>query len=1074
MNKRRVSLFLQKGIIVMLLLLCNNIIAISQQKVVTGLVTDEKEEPLIGVSIFEKGTTNGTITDVNGNYNLTIPNDETTIVFSFIGFDKEEVNVDGRSVINMKLKPSSISLDELVVVGYGVQKKVSVVGAVGSVKGDDLVRSKASTTATALVGKVAGITNRQTSGVPGSSTSLQIRNLGTPLYVIDGVMKDEGTFNNIDINDIESISILKDGAAAIYGVKASNGVVLVTTKRGKKGQDNVVKVNAFYAMQNLTYYPKGADAYTLMKGMAQAEMNDLGYTNITAEELEKYKTGYYNPETGEDYRSFDWYDYTVQKNAPQKYINVSTSGGGEKASYYISYSNMDQDAIFREFNFNRRNIQINSDVELSKAFSTAISINARIEKRTNPALQANNDYTRMQWSLLFMNPTKRPYVNDNPDYPAYYPINTDYNPAVATKEQAGYSNDTWRVFQGNWDLNYKAPIEGLNAKFTYSYYIADNKLDNFRKQYTLYDPTITDEYVPVYQNEDQYFRKRNRYIEENMMRLTIDYSKTLGAHTFGAIIAAEASERIDRTWQNDKNKIEHNYDDWFNQNDLEDLNYIGDYYWEGATAGVIGRLNYSFREKYLFEVSSRLDGSSKWAPDKRWGWFPSVSGGWRVSEEPFIANSFLGNIISNFKIRASYGEMGDEAMNASQYDYFDYLAGFEFGQNGAYIAETPFGAGTAGTAMQEVYYKDMPKSNVTWIRTSISNVGVDLGFLRNRLSLELDGFIRERKGLLGMRHDLNNDFPKEVGYGMQVENLNSDRHMGFDGFVKWQSKVNELNYNIGVNFTFARKMDYQLYGAAFRNSWDEYRNSTDKRWAGLNWAYEVVGRFESQEEIDEYPIYVGGALDTQKYLKPGDFKYKDINGDGVIDQFDTRPVGYAVGNNGQQLLPILTGGINLGFEWRGIDFGADFSAGAMYSYFQDYEVKWPFQSRYGSTPAYLLNDAWQLADPMDPESGWIEGRYPPIHGFGFHHANSTSYAQSDFWLHRIKYLRLRNIELGYSLPKSLLSKINISSCRFYVNGNNLFSWDNLHHLGLDPEMDERNGMGYPQHKIVSFGTNISF
>ncbi|MFB6320556.1 SusC/RagA family TonB-linked outer membrane protein [Saccharicrinis sp. FJH54] len=1055
--------------------------AFSQLKTVSGIVTDQNKEPLTGVTVMVKESSVGTITDINGQFSVRIPQSGGTLIFSFVGFERKEIKVTDNVNLSVVLKESDVSLNEFVVVGYGIQKKVSVVGAVGTVDNLDLVRTNSSTTATALVGKVAGITNRQTSGVPGASTSLQIRNLGTPLYVIDGVMKDEGTFNNIDINDIESISILKDGSAAIYGVKASNGVVLVTTKRGKLNQKNTVNINSYYGMQNLTYFPRGTDAYTLMRGKAEQQLNDLGYTSITADDLEKYKTGYYNPETGEDYRSFDWYDFSVKKNVPQKYLNVSTSGGSEKINYYFSFSTLDQDAVFEDFNFSRKNMQINSDAKITESLKVSVSVNGRVERRNAPAIVADNDYKNLRWGLLFMSPTERPYVNDNPDYPAFIKHAPDYNTAIARRDIAGYSNDLWRVMQSNWDIEYKTPLKGLTAKLTYSYYLADNKMDNFRKYITLYDPTVTDSYVPVESyNSNVYFRKRNRYIEENMYRANINYHNIFGKHELGLVFAGEASERKDRTWQNDKTNIRHNYDDFFSDNDKEGLSYIRDDYWEGATAGFIGKINYSYAEKYLLEVAGRYDGSSKWAPEKRWGFFPSISGGWRISEENFIAGTGFGRVISNLKLRASYGEMGDENMptGSNGYNYFDYLAGFTYStsvNSGAYMASTPFENSITGTSVPGVVYDNIPKTNVTWIRTSMSNIGLDLGFFKNRLSVELDGFVRERRGLLGFRDDLALLFPEEVGYDLPVENLTSDRHFGIDGFTKWEDRIKKLHYWVGINFTFSRKMDYELYGAAFENSWDEYRTSTNKRWAGQNWAYHVIGRFQSQEEIDNYPVYVEGpGLTANKYLLPGDFMYEDINNDGIINGYDARPVGYAVGNNGQQLLPILAGGFNFGLNWKGFDFAGDFAGGSLFSYFQDYEVKWPFQAKDGNTPSYLITDAWHREDPLDPTSDWIPGRYPAVRGFGYHSIHSNTYVQSDFWLHRISYVRLKNVELGYSLPQSITNKINIKKCRIYVNATNILTFDNMHHLGLDPEMDERNGMGYPIHKVLSFGTNITF
>lgn len=318
----------------LLLLMFSATIVFSQKRTISGNVVDEIKEPLIGVTVQVKGTTQGTVTDLDGNYSILVDNPNVTLIFSYVGYKKEIIPLKNRTVVNVTMQMDSEVLDDVVVVGYGTQKRLSVTGSVSSVKATDLARTSATTTAAALAGKVPGITNRQTSGEPGVAMRMEIRNLGTPLYVIDGVMKDEGQFNNLDVNDIESISILKDGSAAIYGVKAANGVVLVTTKRGTVNEKPTVTINGYYGLQKWTRFPELSNAYQYKRAVAEADVIKNGVTPnlISREDLEKYRTEYYNPETGEDYRSFDWYDFAVRDNTPQKYLSVSSQGGGEKTN----------------------------------------------------------------------------------------------------------------------------------------------------------------------------------------------------------------------------------------------------------------------------------------------------------------------------------------------------------------------------------------------------------------------------------------------------------------------------------------------------------------------------------------------------------------------------------------------------------------------------------------------------------------------------------------------------------------------------------------------------------------------
>jgi len=1040
----------------------------SQSKTISGLVTDVQGEPLIGVSVMVQNSKSGTVTNNDGNFILNNVPEKTVLVFSYIGYETKTIKTDGNTHINVVLNETSQILDEMVVVGYGAQKKLSITGSVASVSSKELERTSAPTLASALAGKVDGITFRQVNGQPGQTMRMEIRNMGTPLYVIDGIMKDEGQFNNLDVNDIESISIIKDGASAVYGVKAANGVVLVTTKRGKLNEKPVVTVNTYYGIQNWTTFPKLSNAYDYTRAWTEAELNTKGINskNLTWNELQKWKIGYYNLENGEDYRGFDWYDFSLRANAPQKYLNISSSGGSEKTNYYLSISRIVQDASFYDFQFNRSNFQMNIDSKISKSLKVGVSMNGRIETRLSPTIGSSysDDYWRMRWGLNQNRPTERPYANDNPTY-----LNKTYNiltnEAYGRRDIAGTRDDIWRVFQGNWDAEWALPIKGLSLKALYSYYLANEQEDAEKNQvyFYTYDKT-NNAYITSDANStgSASLGKRQRTIWENMYRFSINYDSKIRDNSLSVILAAEADERFDKNIHLSNASLTNNFQSLFGSSDENNI-IDTDTYSEIPTCGFVGKLNYDYKGKYLFEFAGRYDGSFKFPVGHRWGFFPTISGGWRISEESFFRKRDFLNFITNLKLRASYGEMGDDNVGIGN---FDYMSGYNYQTNSALIAEDPFGSNSAST-VQTAILRGLPVTNVSWIHVTMRNVGLDLGVLNNKLNFEANGFYRKRTGLTTTRADIT--IPLETGYSMPLENLNSDMWIGSDGSIKWNSNIGKVNYYIGVNTTFSRKKDGSTYGQKFSDSWNKYRTSTNNRWSYINWGYQVIGRFQTQEEIDNYPVIMclSNGSDRNMKVLPGDPIYKDQNGDGIINDYDSRPIGYAEGG-----LPYLTYGINMGVMWKELDFSIDFAGASFQSFQQNYETKWPFQAS-GNTFEFMVNDRWHHSDPLDPSSPWVAGYYPalrltPTDSWNVYCNNS------EYWLTNVRYLRLRNMEIGYTVPKKLTNKISISACRLYFNGTNLLTFSNLSKIGLDPENNDTNGLGYPNNKVMTLGVNVTF
>lgn len=1055
----------------------------AQQTTVSGVVSDASGEPLPGVNVVEKGTANGTITDIKGAFSLAVSGSNPVIVASFIGYATQEVKVKEKTFFTIRLAENVEMMNEVVVVGYATQKKATVAAAVSSINHKDLVRSTSATVAGALVGKVSGITARQKSGTPGSAATIQIRNMGTPLYVIDGIMKDESAFNSLDIHDIENISVLKDGAAAIYGVKAANGVVLVTTKTGKPGQKPQVNLNAYMGWQQWTKYPELLNAHdwkwgNYMKAVNDGNLSDPGEVAEAKAELEKWKAGYYNPETGEDYRGFDWKDYFVSNAAPQYYINANISGGGEKTDYYISIGHIDQDAVFKDYNYNRTNLQANFNMHVTDRFKIGFQALGKIEQNVNPALPGDDDYHQMRSSVFNLIPTMRPYANDNPDYLNYIHPTHDaaHNMAAYTIDNAGKYAKTWRTIQTSLDLEYRIPLEGLTAKGLLSYYYADGKVDNWEnswKEYT-YD-AATREYNVAYTKPNTYLGKLREDKEEINGQFTLNYSRTFAEDHYVTGVAGfefykQAWSKINTYQSPVENSFVHMIGTSAN-------NYTIDEARNFTTASFVFRAGYAYRQKYIVDFAGRYDASWRFRKGNQWGFFPSVSGAWRVSEESFFRESPLASWFTNLKLRASYGEMGDDMATSfnDRYPDFAYMPGYNFKQGGAILTSDPLSGG-GDVFVNGSKSAGIPVTGLTWMKTSILNVGVDLSFLRDRLKVEVDMFKRKRSGIPAKPDDLV--FPQESGISAQYENLNSDQIVGIDGLVRWNDKVGDFSYFFGVNATLARQKTIDAYGEKFFNAWDRYRWSSSNRWSNVMsntavWMHETIGIFQSQEEIDHYPVNIDGHNNTS--LVPGDPIFKDVNGDGVINDFDKRPRGfsstdYEWDHSKGNKQPLLSMGINLGFEWKGFDLAADFAGGFMNTFVAEWHVRYGIGSDQSGYVNNVMN-AWRHEDIFDPASPWVPGKFPAIRAEG---NMPSTYNWNDFYTKEINYLRLRNLVAGYTLPRQWTRKAFIEKLRIYFEGSNLLCWDSLTDYGFDPEISTVSGFDYPQHRVYTVGVNITF
>ncbi|WP_276500708.1 SusC/RagA family TonB-linked outer membrane protein [Terrimonas pollutisoli] len=1028
-------------LLIFLLAVCVN--ASAQQITVKGKVTSG-DEALTRVTISVKNKNNNTQTDTEGNYTITTdPN--STLVFSHVGFIAREVAVSNQALINIELHAANLQLNDVVVVGYGTQKKGSITGAVSSIKSSDLMRTPSSTTSTALVGKIPGVTARQTTGRPGAGTTIQIRNLGSPLYVIDGVPQSEGQFNNIAMEDIENISILKDAAASLYGFRASNGVVLVTTKKGKSGKGSL-NINTYYQLQNVTRYPSASNAYTYVRALAEAEQNEGKPISITPENLEKWKQG-----TEPGFQSTNYRDFIIQKNAPQKYVNLNASGGNDKMNYYFSLGGLNQDGILKQYNFERWNFQTNVEGTVIKGVKIGTQLSGRIESRHEPASTTGaNTYDNPFLAILTMWPTEHVYANDNPNYINADVNNPSRNPLIYDKKVIGKQDNVWNNFASIFYATIDLPL-GLSAKATYSYNYKQNKNELHRNSFNFYSyKPATDAYVPVPFNLALRNKSRQE-IKETFAQLQLNYATSVGDHSISAMGAYEYASAVDQSLS--INAIPPtNYSPMLR---LLDINGFTDGYNIIKRGSVIGRFNYDYKGRYFLELLGRYDGSHIYPPGKRWGLFPGVTAGWRISDESFFGDR-LGRIINNLKLRASWGRTGQERGVGA----FDYLPGGDFG-SGNYVFD---GGLVTGTDVRGI-----PITNITWVTSTTKNIGLELGFFNNKLTAEFDVFSRELAGIPAPKYDVL--LPSEVGYSLPNENLNSERTQGIEGIISYNNRSGAIRYSVSANATLARRKILDIYKPRFGNSWDQYRNQTDHRWADVHWGYQVIGQFESIDQIKNYTVNNDGQGNRTQL--PGDLIFKDVNGDGLISNLDERPIGYA-GLDGSTFggnTPYMSFGLTANVNYKGFSLTTDWAGATMQSYYRIFELAIPFQAIHNS-PEYIFNDRWHRADLFDPNSEWIPGKYPAIRRTSSgNHINYTRH--SDFWISNITYLRLRNLELMYDLPKRLVNRAHLSGVKVYVSGTNVLTFDNVKHIEMDPEISQSNGLVYPVVKLYTFGINIT-
>lgn len=989
-----------------------------------GKVVDEMGQPITGASVVDKATNTGTVTDLDGNFSVDlVPGTELTI--SYVGYN--DFKLKATANMNVQLKPNTQLLSDVVVVGYGSQKKVDVTGSIASVTGKDIARSPMANLTNSIGGKLAGLRVVQRSGEPGNDASnIDIRGYGKALVIVDGM---PGSLGQIDPNEIESVTILKDASAAVYGIRAANGVILVTTKRGGT-QATKIELNSTFSWQRPTIYPELCNAAQFVELTDEDLVNRGKQPTYGRENLEKWRAG------GEGYESTDWYDEVVRPWAPQQQYNLNVRGGTEKASYFASLGYLNEGGMWRtnSSNFQRFNFRSNMDVKITDALSASLSLSGQKEQRHSSPW--NPFYIMASIQQTF--PTSHPYANNNPDYYAVTNISARNVKAVTDPSVMGFDKVQNKRFEGTASLNYAFQnIKGLSMKGLFYYRNEDNFRDLFQKKYHYYAyDKAADQYNVVYTGFNPSNLKRAVWnLETYMMQASINYERTFGnLHHVKGLLLSETTKENYRELDGFREFAIDAIPELDNGNDKNKTN--GGNSWQEGRIGYVGRVDYDYAGRYLVEFSFRYDGSSKFAKEKRWGFFPSVSAGWRISEEAFMKK--YSNVLDNLKLRASWGRLGDD----EAVEGFQYLEGYTY----------PYSSYILGSeVIRTVVPKGLANRNITWYTSDIYNFGLDFDLWHGKLSGTVELFYRHRDGLLATRAE---SLPSTFGAKLPQENLNSDSNRGFEVQLSHHNKIGELSYDISGNVSYTRAMYNHVERNASLNDNDNWRNNTNNRYKNIWWGYKYIGQFQSEAEIASSPVQDGNGNLT---LVPGDLKYEDFNNDGVIDGNDVQLIGRGT-------TPEIMYGLTLSGQWKGFDLTVFFQGAANFNALLTNDMAHPLYNGSNTPTAFL--DRWHHEDLYDTSSPWIPGKYPSTYASG---KQNNRYVSS-FWLQNASYLRLKEFQLGYTLPKSLIQHIGLENVRVFVSGFNLFTFTGMDLL--DPEAAGGPSRYYPQQKVISLGFNV--
>lgn len=1035
---------LQRFLLILGLVVFNSLTVLAQEKSLTGTVTDASGGALPGVSVVIKGTTTGTISDIEGNYSLNVDMGKA-IVFSFLGMKSQEIQYTGQMTIDIVMIDDALQMDELVVVGYGTQKKKTLTGAVGSIKSDDLVQRPVSNTTQLLQGQIAGLQTRQSNGLPGADeATLSIRGFGTPLVLVDGM---QSSMANVDPNDIETISVLKDGAAAIYGARGGNGVILVTTKRGKKG-DAKIEYHGNMSFTQPTFRPKHVNAGQWAELMHEAGKDpNASSPNHVVYDPETNKLT--NAADGSIFEGYNWSESIMKDWVAQQQHNVSARGGSENVSYFVSMGFVDQASNFKsgDYEFQRYNVRANIDAKINKN----LSIKADFVYRKNTIDKANFDVEKMYNDLQTAKPVYSIEHEADPKRASWSGFVQRSPYAQTLKEFSGSIENKTSALLGNLELKYDIPfVKGLSATAQLKYediYVLNKKVSKPFDVWS-YDQLAAEA------NEDPWGYHGTQNInsimvtshrtEELLPSFRINYERSFGEHNVQAFVLTETRTYLEESLQGSRKDLL-SFDAPFLDYAANEIdNSEGKF--EHRRSSFVGRLNYDYASKYLFEFIMRADASANYPKGSRWGYFPGVSAGWRLSEESFIKDNL--SFVDNLKLRGSYAQIGkDQSAN------FRYLAGYV-------VSDTPYVLGDSPA--QNIYPLGLPNPNTTWEKMTMTNVGLDATLWSGKFGFEFDYFYRSHYDILS---DAVSQVPNTFGSTPPRLNTDEKDNRGFEIVLSHHNQVGDFKYSISPMFSWARskwvKKDEDISDDPEYNR----RHNKTGRWADEKWGYLSDGFFMNQDEIDNH--LVDQDQNGNQTILPGDIKYKDVNGDNVIDWRDEA----VIGKSG---LPKINYGLKLDAEYKNFNLYMLFQGATDYMVTFSGSAAAPFSNE--SIPLdYHYDNRMILEKDENGRPLFVTNPGAALPAVSENGLNSNNKKASDFWSYDAHFFRLKNVNLSYTLPKDIVKRAGIDNCQFYVSATNLWTVSNLGIFkdSFDPEEPGANNRDYPNVKTITLGIKLS-
>ncbi|GAA4442484.1 TonB-dependent receptor [Pontibacter saemangeumensis] len=1047
-----------KYLLVLPLFFISVVAAFAQGVTVQGTVTDDAGTPLPGVTVLLKGSSTAAPTGADGTYTINVPDGNGTLVFTFIGFSPKEVAIDNRTSVDVQLTTDAKALEEVVVVGYGTQKKETVTGSVAAVKGAELEKSPAVNLTNSIAGRMPGVVAVNRSGEPGyDGSAIRIRGSNTlgnnnALIVIDGIPARAGGIERLNPADIESISVLKDASAAIYGSRAANGVILVTTKRGKVGKPELsYSFNQGFAQP--TVIPDLADAVQFGEMRNDLEIYNRVPAALWEEAKEAFRqngsytlpdgtvvNAHYGPEDFQKFRdgsnpwthpNTDWYEATLKEWSPQSQHNLQLTGGSENIQFLTSLGYVNQDAFYKNSatGYKQYDLRVNLDANVSKYIKTSIGMLGRQENRFFPTVGAGAIF-RMQMRGIPTAPARWPDGRPGPD------IENGENPVVITTNETGYDRDTRSYLQTNGSVEITNPwVEGLKLTATAAVDKMTRRTKRWQTPWYLYDwdkkTFEADGVTPMLTAGRRGPADPNLTMgdEEELKILlgaVLSFERSFGDHGV-TVLAGTNRETIEGDWFNAYRRyfISPAIDQLAVGGDLEKSNN-GDAV-ERARLSHFGRFAYNYREKYMAEFLWRYDASDIFPRDTRYGFFPGVLAAWRISEESFFKDNI--SFISSLKLRGSWGQMGNDDIG----ELYSYLS---LNQFNSYIV--------GGQEVKTLRETRVPNPTITWEVANNANFGLEGQLLQGKINFEFDVFYNKRTNILWAKYG---SVPQTTGMTLPRQNIGEVANKGWEFLVGYNNQIGDVAFSVSANGGYAK--NEILF-------WDEapgapaHQRSTGMP-MGTGLRYEFDGVFVDQADIDSNPLDYSDIVGT---LRPGDMKYKDVSGPNGVPDGRITPDDRT--RDPRNDIPTFQGGLNGNVSYKNFDFSVLFqgSAGA---------VTTIGTGEMGSIGNFL-EDIYVNRWTVDNRSS----EHPRIADRG----NQYFSGGNTYWMRSTDYIRLKNIELGYTLPAGIGQKIGLSALRVYVNALNLATWDKL--KVYDPENVNANGQYYPQSRVINSGVTVTF